>query len=174
MHFFDYHVKCLLSTVLLFFSLCQEPHQPQILTFVAWIRKLAVLQDMIRSTYFVTKCRKVIKCLFRCFDTVFRRPYRYFSIALKLILSLFDRYKIFTSDWLWIEICQIAGFSKIEITVTTINKNFEVDKNPIFARSRPTTEKPIKAIEKYRYGLRKTVLKHLKFRVHSEFLYLSL
>ena len=36
----------------------------------------------------------------RCFDIVFRRPYRYFSIALKVILSLSDRYKIFTSDWL--------------------------------------------------------------------------
>ena len=98
MHFFDYHVQCLLSNVLLLFSLCQKPHQPQILRFVAWIRKPAVLQDMIRSTCFVTKCRKVIKCLFRCFDTVFWRPYRYFSIALKVILSLFDRYKIFTSD----------------------------------------------------------------------------
>ena len=36
----------------------------------------------------------------RCFDTVFQRPYRYFSIALKVILSLSDRYEIFTSDWL--------------------------------------------------------------------------
>ena len=34
----------------------------------------------------------------RCFGTIFRRPYRYFSIALKLILSLSDRYKIFTSE----------------------------------------------------------------------------
>ena len=35
-----------------------------------------------------------------CFDTVFRRPYRRFSIALKAILTLSE--KIFTSDWLWI------------------------------------------------------------------------
>ena len=34
----------------------------------------------------------------RCFGTVFRRPHRYFSIALKLILSLSDLYKIFTSE----------------------------------------------------------------------------
>ena len=34
----------------------------------------------------------------RCFDTVFRRPYRCFSIALKEILSMSDRYKIFASD----------------------------------------------------------------------------
>ena len=30
----------------------------------------------------------------RCFDTVFRRPYPCFSIALRVILSLSDRYKI--------------------------------------------------------------------------------
>ena len=36
----------------------------------------------------------------RCFDIVFQRPYRYFSIALKVILSLSYRYKIFTNDWL--------------------------------------------------------------------------
>ena len=34
----------------------------------------------------------------RCFDTVSRRPYRCFSVALKVILSLSDRQKIFTSD----------------------------------------------------------------------------
>ena len=36
-------------------------------------------------------------CL-RCFVIVFQRPYRYFSIALKVILSLSDLYKIFTKD----------------------------------------------------------------------------
>ena len=34
----------------------------------------------------------------RCFDIVFPRPYRHLLIALKVILSLPDRYKIFTSD----------------------------------------------------------------------------
>ena len=58
----------------------------------------------------------------RCFDTVFQRPYRYFSIALKVFFSLSDRYKIFTSNWLWIEICENVVLSKIDITVTTINK----------------------------------------------------
>ena len=38
-----------------------------------------------------------ILCL-RCFDTVFGRPYRCFSIVLKVILSLSDRYKLFASD----------------------------------------------------------------------------
>ena len=60
-------------------------------------------------------------CL-RCFDTVFERPYRYFSIALKVVFSLSDRYKIFTSNWLWIEICENVVLSKIDITMTTMNK----------------------------------------------------
>ena len=64
----------------------------------------------------------------RCFDTVFQRPYRYFSIALKVIFSLSDRCKIFTSNWLWLEICENAVLSKIDITMTTLNKNFEIDK----------------------------------------------
>ena len=37
---------------------------------------------------------------------VFQRPYRYFSIVLKVFFSLSDRYKIFTSNWRWIEICE--------------------------------------------------------------------
>ena len=60
--------------------------------------------------------------ILRCFDTVFRRPYRCFSIALKMFLSLSDRYKLCTSDWLWNEVCQNAVFSKIDMTMTTINK----------------------------------------------------
>ena len=36
--------------------------------------------------------------LLRCFDIVFQRPYRYFSIALKVIFSLSDRHKIVTND----------------------------------------------------------------------------
>ena len=58
----------------------------------------------------------------RCFDTVFGRPYRCFLITLKVILYLSDRYKLFTSDWIWIEVCQNAVFSKIDIFMTTINK----------------------------------------------------
>ena len=57
----------------------------------------------------------------RCFDQDFQRPYRYFSIALKLFFSLSDRYKIFTSCWLWIEICEKVVLSKIDVTITTIN-----------------------------------------------------
>ena len=36
--------------------------------------------------------------LLRCFDTVFRRSYRCFSIAFKMMSSLSDRHKILTSD----------------------------------------------------------------------------
>ena len=70
-------------------------------------------------------CVAVYKvCYFlRCFDTVFQRPYRYFTIALKVVFSLSNSYKIFTSIyWLWIEICENVVLSKIDITTTTINK----------------------------------------------------
>ena len=45
-----------------------------------------------------------------------------FFNRLKSNLSLADRHKIFTSDWLWIEVCQNAVFSKIDITMRTIKK----------------------------------------------------
>ena len=35
------------------------------------------------------------------------------------------------SNWLWIEICEDTVLSKIDITMTTINKNFEIDKSRI-------------------------------------------
>ena len=54
-----------------------------------------------------------------------------------LHLSLSDRYKIFTNDWIWIEVCQNAVVTKIDITMTTINNNNN------FVRSRPATENPI-------------------------------
>ena len=56
----------------------------------------------------------------RCFDTVFQRSY--FSIELKVDFSLSNRSKIFTSNWLWIEICENVVSNKINITMTTINK----------------------------------------------------
>ena len=52
--------------------------------------------------------------------------------TLKVVFSLSDRYKIFTSNWLWIEICENVVLSKIDITMTIINKNFEIDKSRIF------------------------------------------
>ena len=70
--------------------------------------------------------------MLRSFDTVFQRQYGYFSIALKVVFPFSDRHKIFTSNWLWIEICGDIVLSKIDITMTTINKNFEIDKSRIF------------------------------------------
>ena len=48
----------------------------------------------------------LIDLTLRCLNTVSQRPY--FSIALKMDFSLSDRCKIFTSNWLWIEICEKA------------------------------------------------------------------
>ena len=77
---------------------------------------------MFESAYKSIFCIQKLVTALRCFDTVFQRPYRYFSIALKVFFSLSDRYKIFTSNWLWIEICENVVLSKIDITMTTINK----------------------------------------------------
>ena len=45
-----------------------------------------------------------------------------FFNRLKVIFSLSDRYEIFTSNCLWIEICENVVLNKIDITMTTINK----------------------------------------------------
>ena len=44
-----------------------------------------------------------------------------FFDRLKVVFSLSDRYKIFTSILLWIEICENVVSGKIDITMTTIN-----------------------------------------------------
>ena len=51
---------------------------------------------------------------------------------------------MFTSNWLWIEICENVVLSKIDITMTTINKkNFEIDKSRILRDlARPATGNP--------------------------------
>ena len=78
----------------------------------------------------------------RCFDTVFKRSYRYFSIALKAVFSLSDRYTIFTSNWLWIEIYENVVLSKIDITMTAINKKTLKLIKAKFCVIRPATENP--------------------------------
>ena len=40
-----------------------------------------------------------------------------------------DRYKIFATDCLWIEVFQNVVLTKIYITMTTINKKLEIDKS---------------------------------------------
>ena len=61
-------------------------------------------------------CRKESQqtAVLTCFDTVFQRPYRHFSVTLRVTFFLSDRYNIFTSNWLWIEICEKAVLSKIK------------------------------------------------------------
>ena len=71
------------------------------------------------------------KIFLRCFDTVFQRPYRYFSVAFKVLFSLSDCHKIFSSNWLRIEIGENVVLSKIDITMTTITKTFEIEKSQI-------------------------------------------
>ena len=44
-----------------------------------------------------------------------------FFNRLKVVFSLSDRYKIFTSILLWIEICENVVSGKIDITMTTTN-----------------------------------------------------
>ena len=39
-----------------------------------------------------------------------------------MVFSLSDRCKIFASNWLWIENCENVVLSKMDITMTTINK----------------------------------------------------
>jgi len=51
--------------------------------------------------------------------------------------SLSDCYKIFTSNWRWIEICETVVLSKIDITMTTINKQIEIDKSRILRNLDP-------------------------------------
>ena len=45
-----------------------------------------------------------------------------FFNRLKSVFSLSDRYKIFTSNWLWTEICENVVLSKINITMIKRNK----------------------------------------------------
>ena len=47
-------------------------------------------------------------------------------MSVKVILSLSDSHEIFTTDLLWIEVCQNAVLSK---SIST--KNFEIDKSRI-------------------------------------------
>ena len=46
----------------------------------------------------------------------------FFNRLKSVLFSLSDRYKMFTSNWLWIDICENVVLSKIGITMTTMNK----------------------------------------------------
>ena len=64
----------------------------------------------------------------KVFRYSFSEASRYFLVALKVVFSLADRYKIFTSNWLWIEICENVVLSKIDITMTIITKTLKLIK----------------------------------------------
>ena len=101
---------------------------PQIQVFKDDI-KITATDTIIAKNYYQHKCIRSLRS--RCFDTVFQKPQQQFSIALKVFFSLYDRYKTFTSNWLWIEICENVVLGKIDITMTTINKKIEIDKGRI-------------------------------------------
>ena len=46
----------------------------------------------------------------------------FFNRLNSVFFSLSDRYAFFTSNWLWIEIYENVVLSKIDITLTRINK----------------------------------------------------
>ena len=61
------------------------------------------------------------------------KVFRYsFSEAIPIFFKsvfffLSDHHKIFTSNWRWIEICENVVLSKIDITMTTINKQDHIN-----------------------------------------------
>ena len=44
-------------------------------------------------------------------------PIIFNHLSLKVILSLLDRYDIFSTDWFWIEVCHNVVLTKIDITM---------------------------------------------------------
>ena len=115
----------------IFFSLSEAPSAASNLKICRMDPKTGCVTGNDQVYLLCNEVQKGSQVSFSVFRYSFSKAMPIFFNYLKLILSWFDRYKIFTSDWLWIEICQIAVFSKIEITVTTISKNFEIDKSPI-------------------------------------------
>ena len=96
-----------------------------------WFQKVSKKNQVPRGIFHAYTTREHCIAL-RCFVTVFQRQYRYFSVALNIVFSLTDRYQIFTNNWLWIEICENIVLSKIDhFTMTTMKKNFEIDKSLI-------------------------------------------
>ena len=64
-------------------------------------------------------CCKVVTKFFS--KSLSEAIYWYFSIALKGFFPQSHSYKIFTINWVWIEICENVFLSKLDITTTTIN-----------------------------------------------------
>ena len=60
--------------------------------------------------------------VFKMFRCSFSEAIPIFFNRLKSVFSLSDRYTVFTSNSLWIEMCENVVLSKINITMTTINE----------------------------------------------------
>ena len=111
-----------------------------------WKFHVLVVQNNGKKIYKKVCCKWKVVCLppYRHIFVVFffrssclhrfSEPYRYFPITIKVILSLSDRYEIFTTDWwLWIEVYQNLVLSKIDINMAKINKKVEIDKAEFYA-----------------------------------------
>ena len=108
-----------------------------------WKFHVLVVQNNGKKMYKKVCCKWKVVCLppnrpffFLFFTvlvvfTVFRNQ---FSITIKVILPLSDRYQIFTTDWwLWIEVYQNLVLSKIDINMAKINKKLEIYKAEFYA-----------------------------------------
>ena len=58
----------------------------------------------------------------KVFQYSFSEAIPIFFNRLKSVFFLVRSLKMFTSNWLWIEICENVVLSKIDITMTTTNK----------------------------------------------------
>ena len=105
-------------------------------------KALQIFIDCSKKNLLITCLYKTIIYFFNCsiWNRTPRKIIPVFFKRLKSDFSLSDRYKLFTNDWLWIEVCQNAVFSKIDITMTTTNqktlKSIKSENGP----SRPAAE----------------------------------
>ena len=99
--------------------------------FSVFLSNIALYYCLYDGKYFGPKA----KGCFRDHDThVFTVFRNHFSITIKVILPLSDRYQIFTTDWwLWIEVYQNLVLSKIDINMAKINKKLEIYKAEFYA-----------------------------------------
>ena len=96
---------------------CNEDFVKSRFCSIHFIVILAWLKKIFRYTEDVD-----IKRIVKVFRYSFSEAMQLFFNRLKSGFSLSDRCKIFTSNWLWMEICENEVLRKIDITMTTINK----------------------------------------------------
>ena len=69
--------------------------------------------SQIRDVFFLKRETKITDLRSLLHNTLTFHFMNSSEIALKVVFSLSDRYKIFTSNWLWIEMCENVGLVKI-------------------------------------------------------------